>query len=463
MSRWGRPAGAAAFILSLIATTGTAEAGHSYTELYSPLYVLGVALVVAVSFVLIGAVVKSSASTGFLGWEVGWWPAAGSVAARAVRTAAGVAGVTGLALVVVGGLAGSPIGAWNIAPLLVWVVMWKAMVAVQFFIGDVWRLLNPWATAFRWFGRELRRPVIYRSSLGAWPAVVLLLGVLWLEATTPVSRDPRTLSIIVLGYSVLTWTGMAVFGASVWLSRVECFTVFFRLLAAGAVFARTTPGDSRVVVRPPAVGLLAQPRPGTDVAVLILLVLGGGMFAALLETRSWEALRVGRGLAARGTAGENTLMFLAMMGLTLAVYAVSSALVRLAAGPAHGAGAVAVAFVYSLFPLAVGFHLVHGLDHTLENFQLVVRLASDPLGAGWDVFGTRTMPVMRPAPSFVWLMQLAVIVVVHVAGIWIAHARALGLYPDRGAAIRSQVPMIGVMVLFTVAGLWILSRIPIIL
>jgi hypothetical protein len=125
-----------------------------------------------------------------------------------------------------------------------------------------------------------------------------------------------------------------------------------------------------------------------------------------------------------------------------------------------GVGDVALAFASSLIPLAAGFHLTHGLDHTLENLQRLVRLSSDPLGFGWDLFGTRTMPLLKPDPWFVWYVQLAVIIAVHVAGIWVAHVQALALYCDRGAAVRSQFAMVGVMVLFTISGLWILSKIP---
>ena len=35
-----------------------------------------------------------------------------------------------------------------------------------------------------------------------------------------------------------------------------------------------------------------------------------------------------------------------------------------------------------------------------------------------------------------------------------------GTSSDRGAAVRSQFPTVGVMVLFTISGFWILSKIP---
>jgi hypothetical protein len=39
----------------------------------------------------------------------------------------------------------------------------------------------------------------------------------------------------------------------------------------------------------------------------------------------------------------------------------------------------------------------------------------------------------------------------------VAHERAVGDYPDTRTAVRSQLWMLGVMVVFTSLGLWILS------
>jgi hypothetical protein len=49
-------------------------------------------------------------------------------------------------------------------------------------------------------------------------------------------------------------------------------------------------------------------------------------------------------------------------------------------------------------------------------------------------------------------------VVGHVAGLAVAHDRAVDLFTDRRDALRSQYAMLGLMVVYTVGGLWILSR-----
>jgi hypothetical protein len=45
-----------------------------------------------------------------------------------------------------------------------------------------------------------------------------------------------------------------------------------------------------------------------------------------------------------------------------------------------------------------------------------------------------------------------------VAGLAIAHDRAVTIFEDRNAALRSQYAMLALMVLYTVGGLWLLSR-----
>ena len=46
----------------------------------------------------------------------------------------------------------------------------------------------------------------------------------------------------------------------------------------------------------------------------------------------------------------------------------------------------------------------------------------------------------------------------HVAGLAVAHDRAVAMFRDRHDALRSQYAMLALMVLYTVGGLWILSH-----
>jgi hypothetical protein len=426
--------------------------------------VVGVGLVVAVTFVLIALFVRRATAHGIPTYDLLRVGAARWLAGPAVAGALRVGAVACLGLVAAAALFGSRVETWNIAPTFVWVVAWIAIPALQLLVGDVWRALNPWAAVHDWVAGARRPARPWPAWLGIWPAVALFLGLVWLKAAVPAASDVRVLGVLIVVYSAVTWAGMALFGRDVWLARAECFTVFYGLIAAAApTEVREASGRRQLLLRPWAVGLLARPPAGADTAVFVLLMLAGGMFGGLLDTRWWESFRVGLGLTAQRVLWQDTLAFAGFVAVTLGVYGLSCALVRLASGPTLGVREVAIAFAYPMVPLAAGFHLTHGLDHTLESLQLLVRLVSDPFGFGWDLFGTRALPLGKPSAWLVWYAQVVVIVGVHVAGIWVAHVRALALYRERGAALRSQVPMVGVMVLFTISGLWILSKIPMVM
>jgi hypothetical protein len=87
-------------------------------------------------------------------------------------------------------------------------------------------------------------------------------------------------------------------------------------------------------------------------------------------------------------------------------------------------------------------------------------LVSDPLGDGSDLFGTagRTIDYSLISATGVWYVQVGALVLGHVAGLTLAHDRALVVYDDDlRQATRSQYWMLAVMVAFTSLGLWLLS------
>ena len=57
----------------------------------------------------------------------------------------------------------------------------------------------------------------------------------------------------------------------------------------------------------------------------------------------------------------------------------------------------------------------------------------------------------------IWYVQVAALVIGHVAGLILAHDRALVTFKDGRAATRSQYWMLAVMIAFTSLGLWLLS------
>jgi len=108
-------------------------------------------------------------------------------------------------------------------------------------------------------------------------------------------------------------------------------------------------------------------------------------------------------------------------------------------------------------PIVLAYAVAHYFSLLLLEGQSAVSLISNPLGRGWDLFGTadRRVNFTLVTPLTVAYVQCGAIVVGHVAGVVVAHDRALALF-DQRLATRSQYPLLAAMVLFTVGGLLLL-------
>ena len=116
-------------------------------------------------------------------------------------------------------------------------------------------------------------------------------------------------------------------------------------------------------------------------------------------------------------------------------------------------------FAHTLLPIAVGYLIAHYFSLLAYNGQDLWRLASDPLGNGHDYIGGAGHGIDYSVVSAtaIWYVQVGALVAGHVAGLVLAHDRALVVYGDARAAARSQLVMLVLMVCFTLLGLWLLS------
>ena len=116
--------------------------------------------------------------------------------------------------------------------------------------------------------------------------------------------------------------------------------------------------------------------------------------------------------------------------------------------------------MHSLVPIAMVYVAAHYLTFLLFEGQATFYLASDPFGRGWDLFGTtaRAIDYGYVSQNATWYLQVAIVVLGHVAALVLAHDRALALYRDPTLAVRSQYWMLAVMVGFTSLALWLLAQ-----
>jgi glycerol-3-phosphate acyltransferase PlsY len=161
-----------------------------------------------------------------------------------------------------------------------------------------------------------------------------------------------------------------------------------------------------------------------------------------------------------GAAIADTLGLLAFTLAFAGLYLAVTWLMHRAVGRRTPAEVLARTFVYTLIPIALAYLYAHYLSFLLIQGQLIIPLASDPFAAGWDLLGTAgyTVDISIVNARFVWIFAVAAIVAGHIVAVYLAHLRSLALYPDRGLALRSQLPLLALMVGYTVVSLWIVSR-----
>ena len=387
---------------------------------------------------------------------------------RALHVLLGAVSAGLLALVFLTALLGEPSSVQNLAPTFVYVIFWLGLVPVQVLLGNVWPVLNPWlavgngvAWLWRRLGQTWEPPLTYPERLGVWPAAFLLFCFAALELCYAEPANPRALALAIALYSYAMWFGMAAFGRRVWAERGDGFTVYFGLLARIAPFGER---DGRLIVRMPFSGLAGTlSRPGTLAFVAVML--GSVGFDGFSRSAFWQDLRARLEepyiLDSPGTA-ELVSTGLALAGLVSCVLVVAlayRAATVIAERVVRSDRSLAADFLSGLVPIALVYAVAHYFTLLVIQGQYVLPLASDPFGYGWDLFGwVDYAPNLQPfSPNTVWYVQVGSLVAGHVAGLTVAHDRAVAILPERDA-LRSQYAMLGLMVLYTVGGLWLLSR-----
>ena len=383
----------------------------------------------------------------------------------------GFVGVALFAVVVYAGFAGVQVGTANLEPTFVYVTFWVGLAFASLLFGNVFGAFNPWralARAVAWFAKAVSRgslpePIAYPRWLGRWPAALGILCFAWLELVYSNKDDPSTLSVLALAYAVIQLVGMSIYGINAWTDRADAFAVYFGLFARISAFERR--GDALYVRAPLSSLFRLDMVPGT--VALLCVMIGSTSFDGFSNGVIWNDVApqlqkffvddlgasLNTGLELAFTVG---LLF--MILFVFGIYRLGVAGMRLY-DPNRSWLVLARRFAISLVPISLAYVIAHYFSLLAYQGQAMAALASDPLGHGSDLFGTATVSINYNvvSASGIWYVQVAALVIGHVAGLMVAHERAVGDYPDTRIAVRSQLWMLGVMVVFTSLGLWILS------
>ncbi|MFN0282198.1 MAG: hypothetical protein ACKVZ6_09540 [Kineosporiaceae bacterium] len=422
--------------------------------------VVGGGLAVVVSFLALGALWRTPRLRGDLAGR----PVPPAVEAfcdggrpRAVLQALTLALVV---LVVVVAFAGSPEIPANVAPWALFVTFWVGLVPASLLLGPVWGVVNPLRAVHRALRRLTGRlrgralPAPRHEGLvdrwGYWPAAVSLTAFAWFELAAPERSDPRRVGVFVVGYAVVHLAA-ATFCGERWFTRGDGFEVYSRLLGRLAPIGRRR--DGRLVRRSPLDGAVSQPpRPG--LAAVVVVLVGSTAFDGLGRTLWWQN---GFGLDGDTATLPSTLGLAATVGLVGLLYGAGSWL----SGRLGGNGDAAGGYAHTLLPIAAGYAIAHYFSLLAFDGQTTWILLSDPFAGGANLLGLtgRGVDYTVVSARTIALVQVAAIVGGHVLGVVLAHDRAVALAaeaPGRGHPVRSQVPLLVIMVTLTTGGLGLL-------
>lgn len=369
-----------------------------------------------------------------------------------------------LLLTILAGFVGSQDAGENIGMTLFWVIFLLGFAYLCLFLGDLYALLNPWQTLAAWIekaGLDLSRArVRYPERLGAWPAVLFYMALIWIELFA--QQTPLLLSKLLLAYSAITFSGVVLFGRSVWFALADPFSRYF------AMFGKLTPfafrGSPLVLDRPAQAGAV----------LFVLFMLSSTAYDAIYDSQLWTALfwtnamtylqpLWGSDLAKAQSLLMSSFLWYRKLGLLvfpfiyLGFYLLALFLAKALAGSAVTTRALARCFCYSLIPIAVAYHFSHYYTFLLSRFEVLPWLISDPLGRGWNLLSLDGPEGGPMQIGVIWHTQVIVILLGHVFGVVVSHQVARRVFTSRRAVLASQLPLLALMVAYTMVGLWILT------
>jgi hypothetical protein len=389
----------------------------------------------------------------------------------ALEVLAGALGVAFFVFCIYAGYAGTQAATANILPTVIYVFFWVGIPFLSVVFGDVFRAVNPWLAIGKAAGWVVRRtgaagegvdPLPYPARLGRWPAVAGVLVFAWVELVYTDKDDPSQLATMALVYAAVQLVGMSLYGVEAWSKRGDAFGVYF------GMFARISPlhwRDGGLATRPLLGGAPKLQAVAGTVALLCVMI-GTTSFDGFSQGTTWNSIvpHLQSFFGDLGLNAEHALEAAGTVGI-LAMCCVIALLYRLGVMGMHTVGRrlpttqLSGAFAHTLIPIAFAYVLAHYFSLVAYQGQAIAALASDPLGDGSDLLGTASSTINYTwvSATGIWYVQVAALVLGHVAGLTLAHDRALALFTKPRDATRSQYWMLAVMVAFTSLGLWLLS------
>ena len=431
-------------------------------------------------------------------------------------------------LVIFAGLFGTPIPERNIATVLTWTLWWSGLIISIFFLGSAWCAVCPWDTLAQWLVRRrfwgraepnnslnLRLP---RALQNVWPALIMFIGLTWLELGVGITLDPYVTALLALLMVVMATVSLAVFGRKAFcrnicpvgrtigfysqLAAIELRPIDQDICASCETLecyhgsADVEPCPTSLVMgrlkqnsyctscgnctqscphqniswrlRPPSAEAVYGARPRWDEAWFMLTLLALTAFHGLMMLPFWEAWMSDMARLI-GDSGKMLWSFtIGLLSVQLIVAAIYAALVSLTRRLMH----VDVSFrrFFSTFafvalPLAFAYHIAHNLNHLLGESASIGAVFANPLGVDALPLGMAEMRArqMLIAPETLATVQAALLVMGFVVAVQVVRLRGVGLSvpTDARSARHGSLCLLPLLIFaggMTLFHLWLLMQ-----
>lgn len=343
----------------------------------------------------------------------------------------------------------------NFAPTFFWLIFTLGFTYLTAIVGNLWSVINPWKTLVSWIGDS--QPLKYPARLGYLPALLFYFILIWLELLSGgAGVRPESLAMYLAFYTVITVVGTSLFGIKDWFKYCDFFSVFFRLISK---LAPVTYSQGKLILRWPFVGLLEEGAENMSLLLFIVFMLSSTAFDGFRETTKASRL-IAELSFVQSSQDKQLILMLGVFILFLLIYLLAIWIMKLIVKTSLTTKQLALSFAFSLIPIVLAYNLAHYYTLLLVQGQSIIASISDPFNLGWNLFGTadRAINVGIIGAKAVWESQVAFILIGHIAAVYIAHILALRIFQSQKRAFVSQLPMLMVMVIYTMVGLWILSQ-----
>lgn len=350
----------------------------------------------------------------------------------------------------------------NFSMTFFWVIFLLGFTYLTGILGNFWDTVNPVKFLTESITKLIDEPLfLYPKYLSYYPALVQYFFLIWIELFA--HTTPFSLSLLLLQYLFITVCGVVLFGAAKWYTYGDFFSVFFRLVGKMGIFENR---NRKLYLRLPFSRLIVDHADNISLVFFIIFMLSSTAYDGFRSTTIWAQVTSAsiEPFVAQlfgdiaGLTVQAAGLFVSFGGFLLLFIFLIYLAKKIARSPLP-LSTLLQQFAFTLIPIAFVYNAAHYFMLLVTESQNLYRILSDPFGFGWNIFGTKQYAsLFLPSATVIWHSQVVLILLGHIIGVYLAHMKALEVFPTHKRALLSQLPLLIIMVIYTIIGLWILSQ-----